>query len=219
MLKIAAIFLLSFAQAIAAQTIVGRVVGVHDGDTITVLDGGKRQHRIRLAQIDAPERRQAFGERSRQSLADLVFGKEVEVEVLAIDRYGRKVGKVRAGGMDVNLEQVRRGMAWVYRKYASDPAYFAIEAEARKAKRGLWAQPNPVPPWEFRHGQTKKGPSQGLGEVPPEKRFRKDNRYSGNKRSCKEMSSCSEAMYYLRELGLRSLDRDGDGIPCENLCR
>lgn len=142
------IFLVLAWDTVAARVIVGRVVGVHDGDTITVLDAGKRQHKIRLAQIDAPERRQAFGERSRQSLADLVFGKEVEV--VAIDRYGREVGKVQIAGLDANLEQVRRGMAWVYRKYANDPAYFSAEIKARKAKRGLWAQPDPTPPWQFR---------------------------------------------------------------------
>jgi endonuclease YncB( thermonuclease family) len=134
-----------------AQTIAGRVVGVSDGDTITVLGDGNQQSRVRLSQIDAPEKRQDFGQASKQSLSDLVYGKVVTVEVETIDRYGRKVGKVLFAGTDVNLEQVRRGMAWVYRQYAHDPAYYRAENDARSARRGLWSQPNPIPPWQYRH--------------------------------------------------------------------
>jgi endonuclease YncB( thermonuclease family) len=128
----------------------GRVVGVADGDTITVLDAGRRQHKIRLHQIDAPEKGQDYGTRSKQSLSELVFGKTVSVEVVDIDRYGREVGKVWVGALDANLEQVKRGMAWVYRKYAREQRYYDAEEAARKAKAGLWASQNPVPPWEFR---------------------------------------------------------------------
>lgn len=138
------------APAGAGERIEGKVVGITDGDTITLLDGGKRQHKIRLHQIDAPEKKQDYGMRSKQSLSDLVFGRTVSVEVVDIDRYGREVGKIWAGPVDANLEQVKRGMAWVYAKYARDPRYYDAEASARRAKVGLWAQPNPVPPWEFR---------------------------------------------------------------------
>lgn len=142
---------LLWMQEAAAERIEGKVVGVADGDTITVLDGDKRQHKIRLHQIDAPEKKQDLGMRSKQSLSDLVYGKAVDIEVVDIDRYGREVGKVWVGALDANLEQVKRGMAWVYRKYAREQSYYMAEDAARKAKTGLWDQPNPIPPWESRH--------------------------------------------------------------------
>ncbi len=143
-----------------AATITGRVVGVSDGDTITVLDTSRTQHKIRLAGIDAPESKQAFGTRSKQHLSGSVYNRQVTVEWDKHDRYGRTVGVVLVDGHDANLEQVRAGMAWWYRHYAKDQRpedrqlYDAAETEARAAKRGLWADANPVPPWEWRH--TKK---------------------------------------------------------------
>ncbi len=134
-----------------AETIAGRVVGIQDGDTLTLLTIEKQQVKIRLAEIDATESNQGFGRVSKQSLSDLVFGKDVSIEVETIDKYGRKVGKVLVGGTDANLEQVKNGMAWVFKKYAHDPAYFAAEKAAKAKGVGLWSQPNPVPPWEFRH--------------------------------------------------------------------
>jgi len=95
----------------------GEVVGVADGDTITVLDATKVQHKVRLTGIDAPEKKQPFGNRSKQSLSDMVFNKTVTVETDKRDRYGRELGKVLAGGQDANLEQVRAGMAWHYKAY------------------------------------------------------------------------------------------------------
>ncbi|MCX8050118.1 MAG: thermonuclease family protein, partial [Methylohalobius sp.] len=197
------VFLLWVSPTLGAAILTGRVVGVSDGDTITLLDAQRRQHRIRLHQIDAPERRQDFGERSRQSLAELVFGKEVVVEVVTTDRYGREVGKVKVDGTDANLEQVKRGLAWVYRQYAEDPAYFAAEEEARAAKRGLWLQPNPIPPWEFRHG--KKGTTGRIFDAPSTSALE-----CGRKRTCSEMTSCDEAKHYLQDCGLHRLDGDKD---------
>jgi len=147
--------------AAEAATLSGRVVGVHDGDTITVLDANRTQYKIRLAGIDAPESKQAFGNRSKQNLSDLVFGKDVAVEWDKRDRYQRVVGVVLVDGHDVNLEQVRAGMAWWYRQYAKEQIpddrrlYELAENEARAAKRGLWADANPMPPWEWRRSQRK----------------------------------------------------------------
>lgn len=135
----------------------GDVVGVADGDTITVLDADKVQHKVRLTGIDAPEKKQPFGNRSKQSLSDMVFNKIVIVETDKRDRYGRELGKVLAGGKDANLEQVRAGMAWHYKAYkrtqsATDrQAYADAENDAKVAKRGLWADAEPIPPWEWRH--------------------------------------------------------------------
>ena len=141
---------------VGAATLAGHVIGVHDGDTITVLDADKRQHKIRLAGIDAPETKQAYGNRSKQHLSDLVFNKSVEVHWGKRDRYGRMVGVVIVSGRDVNLEQVRAGMAWWYRQYAKEQTsdnqrlYEAIEKEAKTAGLGLWADMAPAPPWEWR---------------------------------------------------------------------
>jgi hypothetical protein len=163
-----------------------------------------------------PEKRQDFGQRSKQSLSDLIFSKPVRVEVTTIDKYGREVGKVWIHGTDANLEQIKRGMAMVYRKYASDPVYFAAEERARSARIGLWSQPNPIPPWEFRHGGKRY--SEGPASTTPE--FHAHAGTScGVKRYCGQMTSCVEARFYLDQCGVKSLDRDGDGEPCESLCR
>jgi len=144
-----------------AETVTGMVVGVADGDTITVLDADKVQHKIRLAGIDAPEKRQAFGNRSKESLSDLVFDKAVNVETEKRDRYGRQIGKVLVNGQDVNLVQVERGMAWFYRQYQREQSpndrrlYEAAEDAAKAGKRGLWRDSDPVPPWDFRHNKSK----------------------------------------------------------------
>jgi endonuclease YncB( thermonuclease family) len=142
--------------------ITGNVVGVADGDTITVLDADRVQHKIRLTGIDAPEKKQAFGNRSKQSLSDMVFDKNVTVETDKRDRYGRELGKVLADGKDVNLEQVRAGMAWHYKAYVRTQsaidrqAYADAENEAKDAKRGLWVDADPTPPWEWRHSKKEK---------------------------------------------------------------
>jgi len=154
--------LLALSCATNAATIEGYVVGVADGDTITVLDADKVQHKIRLAGIDAPEKKQAFGQRSKQSLSDLVFSKAVTVDTNKKDRYGRVVGKVLVNGMDANLAQVQRGMAWHYKAYEREQSaidrtlYTNAEIEARESKRGLWADEAPLPPWASRRDKKVK---------------------------------------------------------------
>ncbi len=143
-------FALLASQALAAD-FTGRVVGVSDGDTITVLHNGKGE-RIRLHGIDCPEKRQAFGNRAKQFTSNLVFGKTVTVQVLDRDRYGRTVGVVLLpDGRSLNHELVKAGFAWWYWRYTPDDETLAqLEREARAAKRGLWADAEPVPPWEWR---------------------------------------------------------------------
>lgn len=133
----------------------GKVVGVHDGDTLTVLVG-TTQHKIRLAGIDAPESKQPFGTRSQQSLSEMTFGKAVTVDVETKDRYGREVGTVHAGKVNANLEQVRRGMAWHYKQYSKDQTLADAETAARAAKAGLWIDEKPIPPWEWRKARRTK---------------------------------------------------------------
>ena len=135
----------------AEEIIEGRVVGVHDGDTVTLLISGNQQLKIRLAQIDAPESDQAFGQRSKQTLSDMVFNKSIQVKKETIDKYGRTVGTIIVDGIDANKEQIKRGMAWVYRQYLHDKSLIQLEEEAQKLKIGLWSDPNPIPPWEYRH--------------------------------------------------------------------
>ena len=145
-----------------AELISGRVVRVADGDTITVLDAQMRQHKIRLAGIDAPERTQAFGRRSQESLAELAANRSVIVETHKRDRYGRFVGKVLVEGRDINVEQIRRGLAWFYRQYERElsaqdqQSYARAEDEARRFRYGLWADKQPVPPWDFRRTRNGK---------------------------------------------------------------
>lgn len=141
-----------------AELLTGRVVGVADGDTITVLDSNNTQHKVRLAGIDAPEKKQPFGQVSKQSLSDLVFNRTVQVDWSKQDRYQRIIGKVWIGDLDANLEQIKRGLAWHYTKYQNEQpiedrlAYPRAEAGVRDAKRGLWSEPNPTPPWDWRKG-------------------------------------------------------------------
>jgi endonuclease YncB( thermonuclease family) len=131
----------------------GRVVAVHDGDTITVLVAG-RDIRVRLAGIDAPERGQPFRNASRHALEAQVAGREVRVVERGRDGYGRVLGRVYAGSVDVNAEQVRAGFAWVFRRFELDPRLLALEVEAKAAQRGLWRDPKPVPPWLWRERQA-----------------------------------------------------------------
>jgi micrococcal nuclease len=154
MLRYVFTLLLFAGQACAAQY-PARVVGIADGDTLTVLTGRKTQLRIRLAGIDAPESGQDFGMRAKQASSNLAFGKTVTVIERDTDRYGRTVADILLpDGRSLNRELVGQGMAWWYRKYAATDAVLCrIEAEARQARRGLWSQPGPVPPWDWRKGQ------------------------------------------------------------------
>jgi len=143
------------------QELPGRVVAIADGDTITILDSANTQHRIRLEGIDAPESHQAFGEQSRLSLSEMIFGKDVSVSYQKVDQYGRLVGKISLDGKDINLEQVKAGMAWHYRFYEDEQTpedrevYAKAESEARAARRGLWQDPNPTEPYQFRQEEKR----------------------------------------------------------------
>jgi endonuclease YncB( thermonuclease family) len=194
----------------------GIVIGISDGDTLTVLNENKRQIKIRLAEIDAPESKQAFGQKSKQSLSDLCFKKSVVVDDHGKDRYKRTLGRITCAGVDANAEQVRRGMAWAYKQYLTDQAIAGLEDTARSNKAGLWADENPTPPWEFRHGGKT---AKAAKNLPVKKVSTSSGFECGSKSRCGDMSSCAEAEFYLNQCGLRKLDRDRDGVPCESLCR
>ncbi len=148
--SIALLFTLLLAASPAFADVSGRVVSVHDGDTLTVLID-HRQMRVRLTDIDAPELGQPFGTRSRQSLSELCFGKTAALDVRGRDRYKRTLAHVTCAGTDANAEQVRRGYAWTFVRYARpDSPLLALQNEARAAHRGLWQDAAPVSPWDWR---------------------------------------------------------------------
>lgn len=162
------VFLIAAAVRVSAAEIVGRVVGVSDGDTVTVLDaldGGR--FRVRLFGIDAPEKGQAFGQKAKQYLSGLIFGKVVSVRFSAVDRFGRIVGRVYSEGRDVCREMLSAGFAWHYVHYDKSPEYSAAEKQARDGRRGLWSDPSPpVPPWEYRRAASRgKGSLSAPGSV------------------------------------------------------
>jgi endonuclease YncB( thermonuclease family) len=144
------LFILLLAAFRSYAVVFAPVISVHDGDTLTVLI---EHHpvRVRLTDIDAPELRQPFGTRSRISLSNLCFGQSAALDVRSKDRYGRTLAQVTCAGTDANAEQVRRGYAWTFTRYArADSPLFALQSEARAARRGLWTDPSPVPPWDWR---------------------------------------------------------------------
>jgi endonuclease YncB( thermonuclease family) len=150
------------------QIITGKVVAVIDGDIFTIRDANKAQHVVQLIGVDAPESNQAFGDKARQSLSDLINGKTVTVTGSKRDRHDRIVGKVTLNNKDIGLEQIKRGAAWFFRQYANElsrddaKAYEQAEDEARAKQRGLWAGIGPIPPWELRAAQGK----DGVGGLP-----------------------------------------------------
>ncbi len=146
---LAALYLVLPAHALLAQDFSGDVVAIQDGDSLTVLVG-KRQVKVRLTEIDAPERKQAFGTASRQSLGEICFRRNAVVRNHGTDRYKRTLGRVFCNGVDANQDQVRRGMAWVFDRYVTDRSLYNVQEEARTAGRGLWADSRPIPPWEWR---------------------------------------------------------------------
>lgn len=192
----------------------GKVIAVLDGDTLLVQRGGKPV-KVRLAEMDAPEKAQPYGAASQKSLAELVMGQQIRVAVRAVDNYGRLIATVRVNGTNANHEQVRRGMAWEYSRFHSNRELMALQREAQQARRGLWAGENAVEPsqWRKQHPAT----VQPL-PVVASTAATAAGAACGGKKYCAQMSSCAEARHYLLRCGLQTLDGNSDGVPCENLC-
>ena len=151
------LLLFTFAGPVHAAVVLhGRVVGVSDGDTMTIVDSSKQQHRIRLAGIDAPEMSQAYGRVSKANLSRLVYARDAAVYVTKTDRYGRLVGKIVVDGRDAGLEQLRAGLAWFYTDYRSElsasnrSSYVSAARQAAAGHLGLMADPSRMPPWQYR---------------------------------------------------------------------
>lgn len=197
----------------------GRVVRVIDGDTV-IIDAGSYQVRCRLYGIDAPETPkrgrsgQPYGLEAKKFLEGLILWKIVDFQVTGEKTYNRDVCVIRYGAekKDVGLEMVANGYAWAYRRYLKPSdysGYIAAEKEAKEHNMGLWGEPNSIPPWEFRYANIRRHDE-----------HKQTHRFTcGKKRYCSQMSSCEEAMFYFHKCGLKRLDRDKDGVPCESLCR
>lgn len=148
--------LLSISFALKADVLNGTVVGISDGDTITVLDNSNKEHKVRLMGIDAPEKSQSFGNEAKKTLSNYIYKKEVTVEYKKYDKYKRIVGKVTLDGQDICLQMIRDGMAWHYKEYEKEQSktdrdlYREAEAKAREMKVGLWIDAQPIEPWIFR---------------------------------------------------------------------
>ncbi len=191
----------------SAAAVSGRVIRVSDGDTLTLRTATREIVEVRLAEIDAPERGQPWGDEAKEALAEMTFGEVVRAEVQTTDSNGRKVARVYLANRDINRELVEDGHAWVYPRYLRDETLLEDEGSAREEGLGLWglSEARRVPPWEWRRQYGSDGP-------------RRSQR-CGAKRYCGEMASCAEAWFYLNECGVRRLDGDRDGVPCEDLCR
>ena len=203
------VLLLSFICAVnpahAEELFFAKVIAVMDGDTILVLRENNPPFKVRLANIDAPEKAQEYGLASRRSLIELVLRQQVEIRTRAVDSYGRIVAIIFVADRNINQEQVARGMAWANTR-SRDKDMLVVQAQAQQAKRGLWAQDNPLRPraWRDLHMVRPQLPEQPYT--------------CGSKHYCRQMGSCAEAKFYWMSCSVKSLDSDGDGLPCERLC-
>ncbi len=148
--KISTLIFIGLLSYLQADVLKGKVVGISDGDTIKILTQDDKLYKIRLNDIDAPEKSQAFGNKSKENLSNYIFGRYVTVEYKNIDRYQRILGTVYYQGEDINIQQVKDGFAWVYKQYSNKIEYYKAEVEAKATKRGLWMDNNPIEPWNYR---------------------------------------------------------------------
>jgi len=210
------------SMAVNAEDFSGKVIAVMDGDTLLVLRVG-HPVKIRLAEVDAPEKAQPYGGDSQKSLAEMTLGKQVQVASRAVDSYGRLVATLHVGEVNVNHAQVQRGLAWEYSRFHSNRELVSLQREAQQAKRGLWAEDGAVEPsqWRKLHPAdfavvspgSVTGVADGSGSA-----FQKETDPACARKNCSEIGSCEEAKRRFLVCGQKSLDGDVDGKPCENLC-
>lgn len=203
----------------------GKVVSVTDGDTLKLLDAKNQQHTIRLAGIDAPEKAQPFGNAAKKHLGDLVADKQVCTSGSKTDKYGRTVAKVMLDDQDIDLQMVKDGYAWHFKKYEGEQtqedreSYAAAHDQAKSDTIGLWSEPDPIEPDAWRAGERPQKATVKLAKEPqPDKQIEDTGGACGDKRFCKQMASCTEARHYLNDCGVHRLDADSDGVPCESIC-
>jgi micrococcal nuclease len=204
--------LAGLCSLVQAEQFDARVIAVMDGDTVMVLRDGKKI-KIRLANIDAPESDQEFGAESRQVLLGRVLKKQVHVNSQAVDKYGRMIAELSVDGHSVNEEQVQSGMAWEYSHFHSNKRYVSLNKQAQQARRGLWGQAvQPISPEQWRKTHLAKPYATKAASSIHQ------NAACGKKHLCSQMISCEEAKIYFLQCGVKTLDGNGDGVPCESLC-
>ena len=180
-----------------------RVTRVFDGDSFAAIDSAGTAIEVRLSEIDAPEKDEPWSNRARQRLTGLIADRDVAIRRFDVDTYGRVVGRVFVNGTDTSELLVSEGLAAVYVRFARDENLFALEEQARREKRGFWGSSyRPRGAKSGRRNRTTSAQVDGCG----------------SKRYCREMTSCEEALFYLRECGLSTIDGNGDGVPCEKIC-
>lgn len=204
--------ILGIALAVSVSTssyaLVGQVVAVADGDTLTVLSETGKTQRVRLASIDAPEKAMEYGKEARDTMVQLALGKLVSVTEDGYDAYGRLIGIVSHGNVSLNEKMVKLGMAWVFCDKPETPQrckylnerdwhFEKLQEEARRMRAGLWAQEMPIPPWDYRKGRKE---------------------IDLTTATCQSMMTCEQAKEALAA-GNKKIDGDGDGVPCELLCK
>lgn len=227
--------LICISALACAENFSGKVIAVMDGDTLLVIRGG-HPVKARLAEVDAPEKAQPYGAASQKSLAEMVMGKQIEVVSRAVDDYGRLIATVHIGNVNVNHEQMRRGMAWEYSRYHSNREVMALQREAQQAERGLWAGEYPIEPslWRKQHPGTfvvrlpaaeatvaapaVLAPVDQALQPGPGQALQQDSGQACGKKHCPEIKTCEEAERALSVCGQKTLDGDADGKPCESLC-
>lgn len=200
--------------------LIGLVISVTDGDTLKILNL-KNEYIIRLAGIDAPEKGQPYGKAAKNKLSELIANKSVCVIGNKIDKYHRLIGKITYEGLDINLEMIKFGYAWHYKKYMNEQneqdrlSYAHAQEIAKSSTIGLWQEPYPINPSDWRSGQRTPMPEIKFNAniVSPT-----DLNSCGMKRFCKQMNNCEEACHYFQDCGISRLDGNKDGIPCESLC-
>lgn len=217
----ASIVILIWANLATAEEYNAKVIVVIDGDTLVVLHNNAKV-KIRLANIDAPEKDQPFGMDARQAMVGMAFKKMANIDSKAVDKYGRTVALVTVDGLNVNEEMVKRGMAWDYSYYKPGRGYMALQSEAQQAHRGLWSQRNPIAPWIWRRSHPPVKTNYSKKENKPAKSHANisvfDDITCRRKRHCSQMNSCEEAYFYFTRCGVKSLDKTKDGVPCKQLC-
>ena len=181
-----------------------------------------------MAQIDAPEKGQPFGQKAKSTLSEYIYGQTVRLEESGFDRYGRTLAEVYdESGQNINMLMVQAGMAWAYKEYMTNTAYQEMQDEATRENLGLWSENGYIYPSDWRRGvrpqreqvatlPTAEPHQQRSGRLAQDRNARGFT--CGSKRFCREMNSCAEAMFYLRQCGVRRLDGDNDGVPCESIC-
>lgn len=222
------LFLISTTYPAQAEEFFGEAITVLDGDTILVTRGNNSPIKVRLADIDAPEKAQDYGAESKESLLKMVLHQQVKISSKAVDDYGRLVADIHVGELNVNREQVRRGMAWNFSRFRSSRELADLQREAQQAKRGLWAEKSAIEPSKWRKQHPSVWPVPSVAPLPnpvvsnsalkSSSALNSNSAQACSKTRCAQMSSCEEAKRYLTECGIQTIDGDKDGVPCEKLC-